>query len=141
MQRAILIVDGAYFSKASAELQAQPKKSNCRLDVDKISEFISKELAKQNIHLNHKFWFDSAIDPSKDSQKAWWDALRNKQFQVQMLGVKTMDVFCQEPGCNCKHSKKCQSKAPIKRVVQAGVDVAIATKMLTRYFSLSSLFC
>ena len=47
-------------------------------------------------------------------------------IRVQRFGLKTMDVIC--PNKRCPHSSRSQ---PIRRIVQAGCDVAIATRMLT----------
>lgn len=42
-----------------------------------------------------------------------------------------MNVLCRDRNCHCVHSANAKSSRAIRREVQAGVDVAIATKILT----------
>jgi len=58
-------------------------------------------------------------------EPAFIRSMRQNAVKVENHPLKTMDVRCKDPHCRCVHKRN-----PIQRVVQAGVDVAIATRML-----------
>jgi hypothetical protein len=57
--------------------------------------------------------------------------LNSHQIRTEIRPLKNMNVLCRERNCNCVHSANGKTGRAIRREVQAGVDVAIATKILT----------
>lgn len=112
--RALLIIDGGYFHKGQRSLGFD-------LDVASLIRFVENRL---NVSCVDMYYYDSTTSGADTSRDAFHRALRRLQIRVELRPLKSMAVHC--PNRRCKHAR-----LPIKRRVQAGVDVAIATKILT----------
>lgn len=107
--RLLLIIDGGYFQKGQQE-------HGMDLDIESLLAFVQRLTGSA---IEHAYYYDSAPHDT-----AFHRALRRLQIRVESRPLKTLPVRC--PNARCAYSRQ-----PIERTVQAGVDVAIATKILT----------
>lgn len=107
--RMLLIIDGGYFQKGQQE-------HGMDLDIESLLAFVQRLTGST---IEHAYYYDSAPHDT-----AFHRALRRLQIRVESRPLKTLPVRC--PNARCAYSRQ-----PIERTVQAGVDVAIATKVLT----------
>jgi uncharacterized LabA/DUF88 family protein len=107
--RMLLLIDGAYFHKGQQTFDMD-------LDIESLLKFVQR-LSGSTIE--HAYYYDSAPEETPLHR-----ALRRMQIRVESRSLKTLAVRC--PNGRCAYSRQ-----PIERTVQAGVDVAIATKILT----------
>ena len=135
--RGMLIIDGAYFEQGTA------KYLNEKYGIS-LFESHSPEVLIQNfietieewlqINWSERHYINALFEEGKkhqqllESQHAMIKALvENWKFQIDWKEFKTMSVYC--PNRRCHNSYQ-----PINRLVQAEVDVAIATKVLSMAF-------
>lgn len=120
---AILVIDGAYALKGASD--------GMHLDFDKLRSFASNRLRrelKSSLTDRGCLYFSAAPDPVAALQNGFYKFLVKSGWQVFLNRLKQRSVVCREVGCECPHSN---SSRPIQDTVQAGVDVHIATKLLT----------
>ena len=134
--RAMLIIDGAYFQ------QGTEKYLNDKFGVNLYDtsspdilmvNFIETIEEWLNVNCIERYYITSLFDEGSsksilDSQNAFIDTLkRDCKFEIDCREFKNMSVYCTNKQCSNSHK-------PIKRKVQAEVDVAIATKVLSMAF-------
>eukprot|EP01097_Dermamoeba_algensis_P009182 TRINITY_DN6364_c0_g1_i1.p1 TRINITY_DN6364_c0_g1~~TRINITY_DN6364_c0_g1_i1.p1 ORF type:complete len:347 (+),score=54.11 TRINITY_DN6364_c0_g1_i1:142-1182(+) len=112
-KKAVLVIDGGYFHKG---LSKQKRK----IDVKKFLNYMEQ---KTGNYFEKMYYFDSAPDRC---DKYFHRMLRQNQIRVELNGLKSMKVKC--PNSECHYNRP---NSAIDRTVQAGVDVSIATKILT----------
>lgn len=93
----------------------------CDLDVGSLIRFVENRLG---VTCTNMYYFDSTTPETADGRAPFYRALRRLQVRVELRPVKSMQVHC--PNRQCKYARQA-----IQRRVQAGVDVAIVTKILT----------
>eukprot|EP00743_Colponemidia_sp_Colp-15_P008278 GILK01008985.1.p1 GENE.GILK01008985.1~~GILK01008985.1.p1 ORF type:complete len:461 (-),score=64.85 GILK01008985.1:205-1548(-) len=118
--RVVLIIDGAYLFKCMQNKDPGLFDG----DVEHWQHFISLLEKRASCSFKDVYYFGATRDAPTHRQKRFFTSLQCAQIKVVTGSLKTLDVKC--PNTSCKHHR-----SPIHRLVQAGTDVAIATKMLT----------
>jgi uncharacterized LabA/DUF88 family protein len=144
----LLIIDGSYFKKASKE---SAQLNGRRIDFARLLRFLVRTIGSE---FTHRYWIDSArpdednnqflkvrekkkkkkrlfVSPRRVFVRSFAQVLNSHQIRTEIRPLKNMNVLCRERNCNCVHSANGRTGRAIRREVQAGVDVAIATKILT----------
>ena len=98
-----------------------------KVDIGLLKSLLAKRCGCGDQGFAHMFWFDS-LRENDDSASRFITMLNAHQIRTEMRSVKTMAVVCRDEKCSCAHRNV---RHAIHREVQAGVDVAIATKLLT----------
>lgn len=147
--RAMLVIDGAYFEQGT-ETYLRSKYNMRLLDAFApdlmLQSFVEVIEEWLNVKCIHKYFITALFEEYNthqqllDDQKAMLDLIQNSgstadgtqgsnyKFEIDTREFKNMAVYCTNK--SCKNSKK-----PINRRVQAEVDVAIATRVLSMAFT------
>jgi hypothetical protein len=129
----LLIIDGSYFTKSCKTSAALGGR---RVEFSRLLRVLVRHVGTE---LTQMYWIDSASarggsgggGDEEYASNAFLKLLNAHQIRTEIRPVKSMNVVCHERHCNCAHSASSKHCRPIRREVQAGVDVAIATKILT----------
>jgi len=114
ISKGVLLIDGSYLFNGARSLL--PRKLGVSSPgIKKFLEIIESKTCR----ISDIYYFDATPEPPFDTQRAFYQRLRENYVRVELSRLKTMDVKCYSCGNNTK------------RIVQAGVDVALATKMLS----------
>lgn len=135
--RAMLIIDGAYFEQGTTKYMLNKFGINlfdttspdalAQNFVDTIEEWLNVQWIHRHF-ITALFDENSAQQTLRDYQNAMIDTLEKEwMFQIDCREFKNMQVYCTNRQCT-------NSVRPINRKVQAEVDVAIATKVLSMAF-------
>lgn len=133
----MLIIDGAYFEQGTAKylydkygislFDSNSPESLIQYFVETIEEWLQIKWIQRH-YINALFDERGKHRQIFDSQCAMIKALEEKcMFEIDWREFKTMSVYCTNRRCH-------NSYQPINRLVQAEVDVAIATKALSMAF-------
>ena len=129
----LLIIDGSYFTKSCKSSAALGGR---RVEFARLLRVLVRHVGTE---LTQMYWIDSASarggggggGDDEYASNAFLKLLNAHQIRTEIRPVKSMSVVCHDRQCNCAHSVSSKHCRPIRREVQAGVDVAIATKILT----------